>query len=199
MANPYITNRGEERSIAEFDIQSVPDQLDGDITQATFEVQVSGTQTGALGQRIDAVPSSISVYGYVGNGMAEQSDFQAGTLLDTIDTTGVARGDILTFDITDFIDTVIADNASFAGLAVRANDFGGITVEESNEFPQLRIQTDGVSDRPAGGGNQRERHSRAVFCQRYLRPRRGALYHEPGDGYSSCQQLRAVPLLPAGW
>lgn len=138
-------NLGEKRSIAEFDISSLPSRLDGSITQATFEVRVSSTQSTGLGQGFDDVATSISVYGYEGNGVAEASDFQAGNLLDTLDITGVARDDILAFDVTEFINTTIANNESFAGLAIRTDDFGSISTSEFNEFPQLQIQTDGAS------------------------------------------------------
>ncbi len=134
---------GEAGEFAEFDITGFSISPSEDITNATFQVQLTSLQVGGLGVDFGENPQFLGLYGYVGNGIAEASDFQAGTLLTTLDISQASVGDILTFDVTDFVEDLASDSAAFVGLGVRAQDFGGLAIQESSTVgvPRLTITT----------------------------------------------------------
>jgi len=134
---------GEAGEFAEFDVKGFSTPAGEAITNATFEVQLTSLQVSGLGVNSGENPQFLGVYGYVGNGIAEASDFQAGTLLTTLDISQASVGDILTFDVTDFVEGLLNDAATFVGLGVRAQDFGGLAIQESSTVgvPRLTITT----------------------------------------------------------
>jgi len=137
----------EERSIAEFNISGFTVPPGEAITSAIFQVQINTTILFGPGYEPGDNPERLAVYGYVGNGIAETSDFQAGTLLDTVDTSSAFVGQLLTFDVTEFFQGLVSNGASFGGLGVRAEELGAIALEESSTlgFPRLTIATSAVS------------------------------------------------------
>jgi hypothetical protein len=143
LSPPYY----EEHSIAEFNISEFLVPLDEVITNATFQVRISDTILYGTGYEPGDNPEQLGVYGYVGNGIAETTDFQAGTLLDTVDTSSAFVGQFLTFDVTEFVQNLVSNGDSFVGLGVRAQEFGAISIEESSTlgFPRLTIATSAVS------------------------------------------------------
>lgn len=54
------------------------------ITSSIFQVRISSLQVGGSGVGVGQNPTSLAVRGYVGNGQPDASDFQAGTILDTV-------------------------------------------------------------------------------------------------------------------
>jgi len=138
---------GEAREIAEFGISGFSIPPSEVISGATFQVRISSTIVCGLGLSCTGdTPDSLGVYGYVGNGIAEASDFQAGTLLDTIAPPSYSAGQLLTFDVTAFVQSLVSNGDSFVGLGVRAQEFGGIAIEELSTlgFPRLTITTAAV-------------------------------------------------------
>jgi hypothetical protein len=148
---------GECRSMAEFDISAFilpPGEV---IASATLEVMITAIEIYGLG--VDGeTPEYLAVDGYVGDGVAELADFQAGdgNLLDTVLTPAPYVGQVVSFDVTPFVTEVVAVGETYVGLTVKAGTFGGLWVTEGNGYPRLTIETQpdpsGVArtDIPAG-------------------------------------------------
>jgi len=148
---PYSTfndallgTEGECRSMAEFDVSPFSVPPGEFISAATFEVRITAIDVFGLG--VDGeTPDSLAVDGYVGNGIAELSDFQAGdgNLLDSVATPDPWVGQVLSFDVTSYVTDLVNAEESFVGLTVRAESFGGLMMEEDDDpaFPRLTIET----------------------------------------------------------
>jgi hypothetical protein len=133
---------GEIRSMAEFDISPFAVPPGEFISAATLEVRI--TEIDIYGLGVDGeTPGSLAVDGYVANGIAELSDFQAGdgNVLDSIATPDPQIGQVLTFDVTSFVSELVDAQEPFVGLAVRAESFGGLWVGEGGVYPRLTIET----------------------------------------------------------
>ena len=135
---------GECRSMAEFDISPFTVPPGEFISAATFEVRI--TEIDVFGLGVDGqTPDSLAVDGYVGNGVAELSDFQAGdgNVLDSVATPTPQIGQVLSFDVTSFVADLVNAHVGYVGLTVRAETFGGLMVEESGTYgyPRLTIET----------------------------------------------------------
>jgi len=61
----------------------------------------------------------LGIFGYVGNGIAEASDFEAGVLLDST-TAGVGEWDYVNFNVTPFLSEIVSNNNEWAGFAMRS-------------------------------------------------------------------------------
>jgi hypothetical protein len=133
---------GECRSSAEYDISSFTVPEGELIYAATFEVRITAIEIYGLGVNGET-PESLAVDGYVGNGVAELSDFQAGdgNVLDSVPTPDPQIGDLLSFDVTSFVREVVDIQEQFVGLTVRAETFGGLWVGEGGVYPRLIIET----------------------------------------------------------
>jgi Ca2+-binding RTX toxin-like protein len=137
-----LGSSGENSENAEFDISGFSVPSEEVITSATFQVQISSLEVGGLGVPFGDNPDSLGVLGYVGNGLVDASDFQAGTLINAIDTTSLVVGQVLTFDVTEFVQNLVLNGDSFSGFAVRALEFGGLALSRN---PTLTITTETVS------------------------------------------------------
>jgi len=65
-------------------------------------------------------PRPLGLFGYVGNGTAEASDFEAGIFLDS--TTGFGEGEnqFAYFNVGPFLNELVSNNNEFAGFALRS-------------------------------------------------------------------------------
>jgi hypothetical protein len=70
-------------------------------------------------------PGSLGIFGYVGNGTAETSDFEAGVFLSSVDISSSSTGDIFNFDVTPFVNQRVSNGDAFAGFGIRALNLGG--------------------------------------------------------------------------
>lgn len=137
-----LGTEGEARSMAEFDISTFSVPPGEVISAATFEIRI--TDVGVFGLGVDGeIPDNLSVDGYVGNGVAELSDFQVadGNLLDVIATPDPWVGQVISFDVTSFVIDLVEAEEPFAGLTIRAGSFGGLMMAEGAAFPKLTIET----------------------------------------------------------
>ena len=68
----------------------------------------------------DYASRPLGLFGYIGNGTAEASDFEAGVFLDSI-TFSEEEGEYSSvyFNVTPFIHELVTNNNEFAGFAVR--------------------------------------------------------------------------------
>lgn len=135
---------GECRSMAEFEISPFTVPPGEFISTATFQVRITAIDVFGLG--VDGeTPESLAVDGYVGNGTAELSDFQAGdgNVLDSVATPDPQVGLVLSFDVTSFVTDLVDAQEEYVGLTIRAETFGGLMVEESSTYgyPRLTIET----------------------------------------------------------
>lgn len=142
--NVLLGTEGECRSMAEFDISPFSVPPGEFISAATFEVRI--TEIDVFGLGVDGeTPESLAVDGYVGNGIAELSDFQAGdgNVLDLVATPNPQIGQVLSFDVTAFVTDLVNAEQLWVGLTVRAEtaEIGGLQIEEGAGFPKLTIET----------------------------------------------------------
>ena len=128
--------------MAEFDISPFSVPPGEYISVATFEVMITEIEIYGLGVNGET-PESLGVDGYVGNGIEELSDFEAGdgNLLDSVPTPDPQIGQLLTFDVTSFVTEMVNAQEQWVGLTVRAETFGGLWVTEGGVYPKLTIET----------------------------------------------------------
>jgi hypothetical protein len=144
---------GEARSMAEFDISPFSVPPGEVISSATLELMITEIDIAGLGVNGET-PESLIVDGYVGNGIQELADFQAGdgNELDMVLTPDPSIGQVLTFKVTSFVTELVALQETYVGLTVRAGSFGGLWVTEGNGYPKLIIETEsdttGVTEDP---------------------------------------------------
>ena len=149
----------DSRGIAEFDIRGVAAAV-GDPNLIT---SVTLLLTAFTGQTITPVtPNGISItpgfaldlYGYVGNGQIDPTDFGVGTLLASQVLDGV--NPIVSFELTNFMVPQILANVSFVGVNLRtpfnqpigSTPFAQFRNGPSGSEPRLLIEFD---DAPAPG------------------------------------------------
>jgi hypothetical protein len=82
-------------------------------------------------------PGSLGIFGYVGNGTVEASDFEAGVFLSSVDISSSSPGDILNFDVTPFVNQRVSNRDAFAGFGIRALNLGSLTLGGAN-FPGIQ-------------------------------------------------------------
>lgn len=144
---------GEASEHAEFDVSDFPIASNEVIDEAVFQVTVLPNRVFGLGAPLRR-PSALNVLGYVGNGQPDASDFEAGSILDTIEISSDfadTREQILRFDVTQFLSSLVAEGNDFAGFTVRAKD-PGATVLKSPVFldqgPTLSVSTTPETEQP---------------------------------------------------
>ncbi|MCH7701877.1 MAG: hypothetical protein IID37_09325 [Planctomycetes bacterium] len=138
-----LGSEGEAREMAEFDISAFSVPGGEIITGATFEVRISSILVSGLGVPSGDTPDVLAAFGYVGNGVQEQSDFQAGdaNLLGTVDTSDPFVGQIVSYDVTSFVTDLVDAGETWVGLTIAAQEFGGLAILENGEYPKLTIET----------------------------------------------------------
>jgi hypothetical protein len=135
---------GEAAEFAEFNINSLFFDSNTVISSAVFQAQINSFFVTGLGVNTYTNPGTLGIFGYVGNGTAEASDFEAGVLLSSVDISSSSVGDILSFDVTPFINQRVSNGNTFAGFGIRALNFGSLSLERG-EFvgirPRLIVET----------------------------------------------------------
>jgi hypothetical protein len=139
---------GEAAEFAEFNIGSFSLAPNTVISSAIFQAEIYSFQTVGLGVGI-INPGSLGIFGYVGNGTVEASDFEAGVLLSSVDVSSSSAGDILSFDVTPFVNQRVSNRDAFAGFGIRALNLGSLTLGGSNFpgiQPRLIVETADVAE-----------------------------------------------------
>jgi hypothetical protein len=104
----------EERLFTEFNIGfSFPNE---DITSVFLQTQIEYLG-GSVGEFRN--PGSFGLFGYVGNGRGNLSDFGAGELLSSVNTSFLSSGDFLSIDVTGFVKQRASNGDPFAGFGFR--------------------------------------------------------------------------------
>ncbi|MCJ8278664.1 MAG: cadherin-like domain-containing protein [Rivularia sp. ALOHA_DT_140] len=137
-----LGSSGEAAEFAEFNIDEFAIPEGENITKARFDVKITGLEVGGLGAAFGDKPDKVGAFGYIGNGVADTSDFEAGIHLDTEDTSKASVGQQLSFDVTDFVKNLVDNGESYAGIGLRALELGGLSVDSASiSKPTLIIET----------------------------------------------------------
>ena len=88
----------------------------------------------------------MGAFGYVGNGIPEASDFEAGVFLNSVDISFSSTDDILRFDVTPFVNQLVNSNNAFAGFTIRASNFGGVTLNAYDNNSSLVIEAEPIPE-----------------------------------------------------
>jgi hypothetical protein len=139
----------ETAGIAEFDINSLFLTPNTVISSAVFQTQIStfrNPQTNTPPVFVN--PGSLGIFGYVGNGTGDLSDFEAGVLLSSVDISSLSPGDTLNFDVTPFVNQRVSNRNPFAGFAIRALGNGIVALGGTDfvAFPDLIVETAEVAE-----------------------------------------------------
>jgi hypothetical protein len=137
---------GEAAQLAEINIGQFSLAPNTVISSAIFQTRINSLVVFGLG--IDVInPGSLGIFGYVGNGTVEASDFEAGVFLSSVDVSSSSAGDILNFDVTPFVNQQVSKGDAFAGFGIRALNVGGVGLNNfSNTGPRLIIETADVTE-----------------------------------------------------
>jgi hypothetical protein len=124
----------EGRLFTEFNIDSFsfPNE---DITRVLLQTQI-GYMGGSVGEFRN--PGSFGLFGYVGNGTGDLSDFGAGELLSSVNTSFLSRGDTLNFDVTGFVKQRASNGDPFAGFGFRVFNPGFVELG-GDSFPDYPV------------------------------------------------------------
>jgi hypothetical protein len=137
----------ESAEFAEFNIGSLffaPNTITSAIFQAEiYNIYKGGSELGFFS------PRSLGIFGYIGNGTVDASDFEAGVFLNSVDISSSSRGDIFSFDVTPFVNQRVSNGDTFAGFGIRALNAGILTLGGGNwpgSPPRLIIETTDVAE-----------------------------------------------------
>jgi hypothetical protein len=137
-------NRQEYRALYEFNLANLSLPPNTAITSATFRVKTNTLSSYDRWSRLD-------LHGYIGNGQADVSDFEAGEYLDgrylysvLLNSTipGIKPAPFFAFNVLPFISQRINNNDTSAAFSLRIND-GYLTL---NENASLTIITADVAE-----------------------------------------------------
>jgi len=111
-----ITNgtEGESADLQEFNIGSFFLAPNTVISSVLYKTKIFSFSVGGLGVG-NLNPGSLGIFGYVGNGTPEPSDFEAGVLLSSVDISYLSPGDTFNFDVTPFVNQRVNNGDAFAG------------------------------------------------------------------------------------
>jgi hypothetical protein len=127
---------GEAAEFAEFNIGSLSLAPNTIITSAIFQAEIYSFETFGLGVGF-LNPGSLGIFGYIGNGTVDASDFEAGVFLSSVDISSSSPGDILSFDVSPFVNQRVSNGDAFVGFGIRALNLGSLTLGGAN-FPGIQ-------------------------------------------------------------
>jgi hypothetical protein len=125
----------EGRLFTEFNIDSFS-FIPNDITSVFLQTQI-GYLGGSVGEFRN--PGSFGLFGYAGNGTGDLSDFGAGELLSSVNTSSsYSRGDFLSIDVTPFVKQLASNGDPFAGFGFRVFNPGFVELG-GDSFPDYPV------------------------------------------------------------
>ena len=113
----------EDAEFAEFNLGSFPFTPNTVVNSAIFYTRIATFEVSEVGI---GNPGSLGIFGYVGNGTAETSDFEAGTFLSSVKTSFGTYN--LAFDVTQFLNQRVRNADAFAGFGIRALNLGNVAL-----------------------------------------------------------------------
>src|SRR4028118_1657078 len=128
----------ELRVLTEFNIDSFSSVPSADISRVLLQTQLSFAGNSDW---LFRNPSSFGIFGYVGNGTGDLSDFEAGELLSSVDVSSSFSGDLLlSLDVTGFVKQRVSNGDSFAGFGFRVLSGGGYLSVGGDSFPGFPLR-----------------------------------------------------------
>jgi hypothetical protein len=129
----------EAAEFAEFNIASFSVAPNTLINSAIFQAEVLPSPVNGD----SPYRGSLGIFGYVGNGTAEASDFEAGVFLSSVYVASSFSAGIINFDVTQFVNQRVTNGDAFAGFGIRALNEGGLTLANNNfdGGPRLIVET----------------------------------------------------------
>jgi hypothetical protein len=124
----------ELRLLVEVNIDSFSSVPNADINRVLLQTQLFFSVGSDPQYR---KPGSFGIFGYVGNGTGDLSDFGAGELLSSVDLSSSSSGDFLSLDVTPFVKQRVSNGDSFAGFGFRALDHGVVSLG-GDSFPGIK-------------------------------------------------------------
>jgi hypothetical protein len=124
------------RLFAEFNIDSLSSVPNADINRVLLQTQLFFSVGSDWEFR---KPGSFGIFGYVGNGTGDVSDYGAGELLSSVDVSSSSSGDFLSLDVTPFVKQRVSNGDSFAGFGFRVFDYGSVALG-SDSFPGFPLR-----------------------------------------------------------
>jgi hypothetical protein len=126
------------RASYEFDISNLFLTTNTVIRRATVKAIINSV--------IRRFPVFLAIFGYGGNGMPDISDYEAGVYLDYVDgqTLSSSVVNILSFDVTPFVDQLVSNNNAFAGFTIHGSSYiaSGVSLDATDNNSSLIIETD---------------------------------------------------------
>ncbi len=126
----------EARLFAEFNIDSFSSVPNEDINRVLLQTQLFFSVGSDWEFR---KPGSFGIFGYVGNGTGDISDFGAGELLSSVDVSSSSSGDLLSLDVTPFVKQRVSNGDPFAGFGFRVFNPGSVALG-SDSFPGFPLR-----------------------------------------------------------
>jgi len=124
---------------AEFNIGNFSAASNTFINSAIFQAEI--LPFGVNG--ISPYRGSLGIFGYVGNGTAEASDFEAGVFLSSVYVASSFTAGIINFDVTQFVNQRVTNGDAFTGFSIRALNEGGLPLANypNPGGPKLIVET----------------------------------------------------------
>ncbi len=138
------------RAFYEFNIGNLSLDTNTVIRRAILNTPLSNFQPGNLTRSLN-----LNLYGYIGNGRPDLSDFYAGVYIaseNALSPYPLPRPlDEVNFDVTNFINQRVSNGDDFAGLGIRVENFyrnsGRVTLRGYyGQEPSLTIETVDVAE-----------------------------------------------------
>jgi hypothetical protein len=118
-----ILNR-ERRAFYEFNIGNLSLAPNTVISSAIFQASIPSAESLSF----PGLFLILEIFGYVGNGRSDLSDFGAGVRLDNenilIPFPNAIPKDIVNFDVTGFVNERVSNRDPFAGFGIRVENYG---------------------------------------------------------------------------
>jgi len=132
--NAPVLLGGSQTRLAEFNISSFLIAPNTIIKSAVFQDKFSNV----IFNRSDG-PTSLSIFGYIGNGTAEASDVDNGVFLSSVNISSLSPGNTFNFDVTTFVNEQVSNGNPFAGFAIKTFEFNGVSLGGTDALGQSRL------------------------------------------------------------
>lgn len=141
---------GQSATFAEYNLGDFSLDYNTAIKRVLFETPLHSVWVGGSDFGIKGAinPGLLGIYGYVGNGAADVSDYRTRELLSSVDISSFpplfSLDTFISFDVTDFVSRKLDNKDPFAGFVIRALNPGAVSLygrRDKGNPPKLIIET----------------------------------------------------------